>query len=243
MREPAQTAVELVATIFGLAALWIGLAQAKGRLMGRRIWTTYVVEILTLAAILVPAYLGPWWFLAAVSAIGLACAIEAARALGRMGLAGLTLLYPGLFLGALFALGAAPTGFGDVFFCYAAVEINDSSAYLIGATFGKARPFPALSPNKTVAGLVGGLVTTIAMAPLFHFAVPSLSREQVLIGGGFLAGAGTAGDLFASSIKRAARIKDFGAVIPTHGGVLDVYDSLIFVAPLFQAYLWACRAE
>ena len=218
------------------------MAQAFGRLRGRRIWTTFGVEILTLAAVFVPAFLGPPWFACAVIAIGIACVWEASRVLSVNRRSRLALIYPGLFVPALVAMGITRTGFGDVFFCYAMVELNDSFAYLTGATFGKRRPFPVLSPNKTIAGLVGGLVATIAMAPLFHFAVPSLSGTQVLGASILLAVAGTAGDLLSSSIKRAAGVKDFGSAVPAHGGVLDVYDSLIFVAPLFLGYLSYCRA-
>lgn len=243
MPEPARTAIVMIAIFFGLAATWIGLAQAFGRLRGRRIWTTFGLEVLTLAAILVPAFFGPPWFAGAVGAIGLACMVEAARALATRRLGGLVIVYPGLFLAALIAIGVTPTGFGDVFFCYAIVEINDSFAYLIGATFGKTRPFPTLSPRKTVAGLVGGLVSAIATAPLFHFAVPVLSREQVLMAGALIALFGAVGDLAASAIKRGAHIKDFGGFVPTHGGVLDVYDSLIFVSPFFHAFLSYCRAR
>jgi CDP-diglyceride synthetase len=244
MPEPAKTAISLVATCFVAAAAWILAAQAMGRLRGRRIWTTFFVEILVLAAILVPVFLGPSWFAGAVFAIGVVCGVEVARALQKAGGVGAaSLFYPGVFLLFLAALGASPTGPGDVFFCYAMVEINDSCAYLVGATFGKRRPFPTLSPNKTVAGLVGGPLLTVTLSPLFRFAVPGLSLAQVLGAAAMLAVLGTAGDLLASGIKRAAKIKDFGAIVPTHGGVFDVYDSLVFAAPFFNTYLLFCRAR
>jgi len=256
MPEPAKTAILLVVTCFAVAAVWILVAQATGRLRGRRIWTTFLVEILILAAIFIPAFLGPVWFAASIAAIGLACCREMARALGKTRLLGTaeprslstrallaSLLYPGLFVLFVIALGAPPTGPGDVFFCYAMVEVNDSCAYLVGATFGKRRPFPTLSPNKTVAGLVGGPLLTVVLSPLFHFAVPALTLSQVLVAAALLAGLGTLGDLAASAVKRAAKVKDYGSVVPTHGGVFDVYDSLIFVAPFFHTYLSFCRAR
>lgn len=250
MFEPAKTAIELVVACFTVAAIWIGTAQAFGRLRGRRIWITFFVEIVVLAAIFGPALLGPPWYAGAILVIGLASTREMTLTIARtdMGAAAgrglrwgrpllIALFYPGLFLAFLVALGASPTGFADVFFCYAMVELNDSCAYLVGATFGKARPFPNLSPNKTLAGLVGGPILTVAISPLFHFALPELSLPELLLAAALLAVLGSAGDLIASAIKRAARVKDFGTWVPTHGGVLDVYDSLIFVAPFFWAFL------
>lgn len=240
MPEPAKTAILLVVACFTVAAIWILVAQAFGRLRGRRIWTTFFVEVLVLTAVFGPAFAGPTWFGAAILLIGLACVHEAAKALTPR--RWLALVYPGVFVLFLLAIGSSPTGFTDVFFGYAMVELNDSCAYLVGATFGRRRPFPTLSPGKTVAGLVGGPLLTIALAPLFHFAVPDLSLAQLLFAAALLAILGTTGDLLASAIKRAAGIKDFGTRVPTHGGVLDVYDSLIFVAPPFYGYLAWCRA-
>lgn len=250
MFEPRKTAFLLVVACFTVAALWIGVAQAFGRLRGRRIWVAFLVEILVLAAIFLPAFLGPVWYAGAILAIGLAAGREMTLTVARMGESAsagggprrgrallIALFYPGLFVAFLIALGVSPTGFADVFFCYAMVELNDSCAYLVGATFGKTRPFPNLSPNKTVAGLVGGPILTVALSPLFHFAMPGLSLGQLLFAAALLAGLGAAGDLIASAIKRAAGVKDFGTWVPTHGGVLDVYDSLIFAAPFFLAFL------
>lgn len=257
MFEPEKTAILLVVACFTVAALWIGVAQAFGRLRGRRIWTTFFVEILVLSAIFGPALLGPAWYAASILVIGLATGLEMTQTIARTPIGGagagrwpgsgrpllIALLYPGLFLVFLLALGASPTGFADVFFCYAMVELNDSCAYLVGATFGKTRPFPSLSPNKTTAGLVGGPILTVALSPLFHFALPELALSEVVLSAALLALLGTAGDLIASAIKRAARVKDFGTLVPTHGGVLDVYDSLIFVAPFFYACLSYYRAR
>lgn len=256
MFEPAKTAIVLAVACFTIAAIWIGAAQAFGRLRGRRIWTTYFVEVLVLAAIFGPALLGPSWFAAVILVIGLATGREMAHTIARTEIAAeegtrprwgrallIALVYPGMFLVFLLALGASPTGFADVFFCYAMVELNDSCAYLVGGTFGKTRPFPNLSPNKTTAGLIGGPVLTVALSPLFHFALPELSLPELLLAASLLAVLGTAGDLIASAIKRAARVKDFGTLVPTHGGVLDVYDSLIFVAPFFYACLSYYRAR
>jgi len=149
-------------------------------------------------------------------------------------------VYPGLCLAHLLALSARDDGFGDVVFCYGLVEVNDSIAYLAGRSLGGRKLWPELSPNKTVAGSVVGLAGTLALAPLFRFAVPSLTGPQALAGAALLAVGGQVGDLVASRFKRQAGVKDYGSLVPAHGGILDVYDSLIFVSPFFYYYLVLC---
>ena len=94
-----------------------------------------------------------------------------------------------------------------------------------------------LSPNKTVAGSLAGLGATIAGAGLLAFAVPALTATQVIAAGLLIALAGQAGDLVASSIKRMAGVKDFSGLVPVQGGVLDIYDALIFSSPVFYWYV------
>ena len=249
------------------------------------------MEILVLAAVFVPAYLGGPWMAAAVlllagmcawelygaldrtgarphRALGVlaACAVVLATAVGGLaggfavaGVGGTLLapllwrrapravvaiataaVYPGLCLAHLLALSARADGFGDVVFCYGLVEVNDSIAFLAGRSLGGRRLWPELSPNKTVAGSVVGLAGTLALAPLFRFAVPALSAGQALGGAALLAVGGQVGDLVASRFKRKGGVKDYGSLVPAHGGVLDVYDSLIFVSPFFYYYLVLC---
>jgi phosphatidate cytidylyltransferase len=155
----------------------------------------------------------------------------------RAGRTLVALVYPGLGLAHLLALGALPGGFGYVVFCYGLTEINDSAAFLVGSSLGRTRPWPRLSPNKTVEGCLGGLAITLAVAPALRFAVPGLGLAAVMGGAALLGLGGLVGDLVASRFKRDAGLKDYGALVPTHGGVLDVYDSLIFTAPLFRGYL------
>ena len=71
----------------------------------------------------------------------------------------------------------------------------------------------------------------------FWFAVPEFGALRLAGAGALIAAAGLAGDLFASRLKRRVGVKDYGEAIPTQGGVLDVYDAFIFVAPVFYYYL------
>ncbi len=123
---------------------------------------------------------------------------------------------------------------------------SDSFAYLTGRRFGKRKLSPLLSPHKTVEGLIGGVAGAMLCAVLIYFlyvsVLPSVlhypapvTAPNGFIGLLFLAAVGALlgviGDLFASSVKRQAQIKDYGTLFPGHGGVLDRFDSLLVVAP------------
>ncbi len=115
------------------------------------------------------------------------------------------------------------------------IWVNDSFAYVVGKTLGKRKIFPSVSPKKTVEGTLGGLVFALVAAAILGWATPVLHTWEWLILGTVLVGMGSYGDLIESRLKRAAGIKDSGAILPGHGGMLDRLDSLVFAAPF--AYL------
>jgi phosphatidate cytidylyltransferase len=147
------------------------------------------------------------------------------------------IIYPFVCLAFFVEIGRMDGGFGYVILYYGLAEVNDSAAYLIGSSIGRRKIFPRLSPNKTVEGVVGGILTTILIAFVLRFAVPGFGAWELIGAGILIAAAGTAGDLFASRLKRRVGVKDYGEAIPTQGGVLDVYDAFAFVAPVFYYYL------
>ena len=115
------------------------------------------------------------------------------------------------------------------------IWMNDSFAYLVGKQFGKNKLYPSVSPKKTVEGAVGGLVFGLLAAVLIAQIDPLLSLSQWLILATVVVITGNLGDLLESKFKRVAGVKDSGAILPGHGGMLDRLDSLIFAAPF--AYL------
>jgi len=123
----------------------------------------------------------------------------------------------------------------------AAVGLNDVGAYVTGKTLGGPKLLPHTSPNKTVSGAIGGLVvTTVFVFALSGpiFAETTLAGVWHRLGLGLIIGvAGQLGDLMLSSIKRDLGVKDTGAVIPGHGGVLDRANSLLLVAPSVFHYV------
>ena len=153
----------------------------------------------------------------------------------------LVMVYP---LGLLLAFGFFGFDRTDVsrtalMLVFAAPCMADNNAYLFGRKFGKTKLCPAISPNKTVEGYIAGLVGG-PMGGLLVYFLQKLWGLDVhwgwLVGLGFAGGViGQFGDLFASTFKRWAGIKDFGTLLPKHGGVVDRLDSAMLFAPIVAA--------
>lgn len=111
----------------------------------------------------------------------------------------------------------------------------DTCAYCVGKLIGKKKIFPVLSPKKSLEGCIGGVVGAALLGAVYSYFV--MAREPEVIGGAALiCGLGAVvsmvGDLAASAIKRNKGIKDYGKLIPGHGGIMDRFDSVIVTAPL-----------
>lgn len=136
------------------------------------------------------------------------------------------------------ALIAAFINFGHrastekVCFIYFMVVVFDGFSQLCGQLFGKRKLIPSISPNKTIAGLVGALVI-VSSTSLFLFPSMELSDMQTLMTSLFICFSALLGDLLASWYKRICRIKDYGTLIPGHGGILDRFDSFIFSGAMY----------
>ncbi len=114
---------------------------------------------------------------------------------------------------------------------------TDTFAYFSGMFLGKHKLCPRVSPKKTIEGSIGGLTGTVIACGVFaYFILPEALASFMILGA---IGSATAqmGDLSASMVKRWTGIKDFGKIMPGHGGVLDRFDSIIFTAPLVYYYI------
>ena len=109
---------------------------------------------------------------------------------------------------------------------------SDIFAYFTGYFLGKHKMAPNLSPKKTIEGAVGGLAGSSVLSWLFGFIFMRDMALVCLVLGLVGGAAGMAGDLTASMFKRKMGIKDYGKLIPGHGGIMDRFDSVIFVAPV-----------
>jgi phosphatidate cytidylyltransferase len=154
--------------------------------------------------------------------------------LQAVGLATLGFLYVGWMFGHLAFLVNTTNAYGYVLFVIFAVEICDIAAYTFGKLFGRRALRSNVSPKKTWGGSIGGLAVAMALPWALWFSFPASFDWRAKILTGLIVGiGGQLGDLSISVLKRDLGIKDMGAAIPGHGGVLDRIDSLIFVAPLF----------
>ncbi|QGP93230.1 Cytidylyltransferase family protein [Neomoorella glycerini] len=146
--------------------------------------------------------------------------------------------YVGGLLAYLPLLRLLPGGSGALILTFILTWANDTGAYFCGRIFGRRHPWPNLSPGKTWAGAIGGLLLTVvaakALGPLL---LPALN-SRLLVGLAVLTAiAAQAGDLIESGFKRQAGVKDSGWLLPGHGGILDRFDSLLLVAPVVYYYL------
>ncbi|MEP6756969.1 MAG: phosphatidate cytidylyltransferase [Chthonomonadales bacterium] len=116
------------------------------------------------------------------------------------------------------------------------VWATDSFAFFAGHAFGKTKLAPTISPNKTVEGAIGGAVAGTLFGTLFGYLMLHNTGSGAIIGA-IAAIFGQAGDLLESAIKRRLGTKDFGRLLPGHGGVLDRFDSLMVVTVLVAIYI------
>ena len=142
---------------------------------------------------------------------------------------------------AFSSLGAVLSHQNGIFYLLMLLNFSsvcDMGAYFVGSTLGKHKLCPEISPKKTVEGAVGGILSSVVVTLIlvFAFSVTEKLAAALILTVPFCI-LGMIGDLFASAIKRTAGIKDYGNLIPGHGGILDRFDSIIMIAPLFSLFV------
>lgn len=147
-------------------------------------------------------------------------------------------VYVAVMLSYVFRIRALEDGIILIWLVYICTWINDTCAYLVGVLIGKHKMTPKLSPKKSYEGAIGGIAGTALIGALYgyifrgmlvNFVNPVFVCAIACSLGAFLS---IFGDLAASAIKRNHDIKDYGKIIPGHGGILDRFDSMIFTAPV-----------
>lgn len=125
-------------------------------------------------------------------------------------------------------------------FVYVVVAAFDGFSQVIGQLLGKHKLAHRISPGKTIEGAAGGLIAAVSIATLLH-RLPPVSPVQAAMMGTGLSLTGLCGDLLASWYKRLHSVKDFGNILPGHGGVLDRFDSLLTAITAFWIYTLIVR--
>jgi phosphatidate cytidylyltransferase len=170
-----------------------------------------------------------------------------AKPLGSLAVTVFGVLYAGATLAYAYALRhhrfvvEPAAGAALVFFPIALTWVSDTAAYIAGRALGKRKLMPTVSPGKTVAGAIGGVIASMAGAWIYNdmllrpLAQLALAPWTALAFGAVISGVGQVGDLVESLFKREAGVKDSSTIFSAHGGVLDRLDSLYFAIPV--AYL------
>lgn len=206
-----------------------------------------LMPILMVFAVAMPAilrYLGSapmvLWLLLLLGSIMAAKIFDLEKTtLDRMGSTVMGFLYVGVLPAMLVLIYREDLGPLPIMMVFVSVWVADSAAYTVGRLIGKTPLAPALSPKKSVEGAVGSVIITAAVLGLFWFWSDVTVVERVFFGGA-IALAAIFGDLFESALKREAGVKDSGALLPGHGGLLDRVDSLLAAAPIayFLLVIW-----
>ncbi|WP_240375342.1 phosphatidate cytidylyltransferase [Bacillus piscicola] len=137
----------------------------------------------------------------------------------------------------LLARSVEETGLLLVFYILFTIWSTDTGAYLVGRKWGRHKLWSAISPKKTIEGFVGGIGLAIVIGFSLHFFVPLFPSVSTLLLFLIVTSIfGQFGDLVESALKRHYEVKDSGDLLPGHGGILDRFDSLIFVMPILHLF-------
>jgi phosphatidate cytidylyltransferase len=222
-----------------LAAFLIGATglYAASRKQGRAVRHSRLIKFISYFCIVnlvvLGALAGHWILSGMMAAIALLGAHELYRALprasgDRLSVAlGMAAAYSLIAAGAVFFVWLSPVK--ETVFVYLIVCAFDGFSQVTGQSFGRHQLAPAISPGKTIEGSAGGLLFAVGMALLLR-PVVGWSAPKAVIACCYIAAAALAGDLLASHVKRKAGIKDYSNLLPSHGGILDRFDSFLFAA-------------
>ena len=211
----------------------------------RELATRTAVGVILIIVALVEAVLGGWPFAILVAAIATIMYLEWSRMVGSWGLAWKLFGFVYCLLPAISLLWIREraefqglgSGFDLLIWVFLVVWSTDIGAYFAGRAIGGPKLAPSISPNKTVAGLIGGVLAATILAGLWVYAVKLPATLLALAAP--LAVAAQLGDLFESGLKRRSGVKDSGTWLPGHGGLLDRLDGLVPVAILTAAMMLA----
>jgi predicted CDP-diglyceride synthetase/phosphatidate cytidylyltransferase len=238
VNEAVQTFTLVLLGLFGVGGVLIAIASAFSR-TPKKLLTLYGLELAQVGAIVGPALLGSPWIELGYALLAAACAFELGQCLQRSGVKTFAAFASAISVacvsfGALIVLARAHVA--ALLFCYVIIELNDTAAWALGSALGKKRVWPALSPNKTWVGLAAGAGVCCTFPLVLRFLLPSLTTGVLVLSGLGLFVLGTLGDGLASYAKRRAGLRVFSDLIPHQGGVLDLYDSLVFAAPFWLGF-------
>jgi phosphatidate cytidylyltransferase len=159
------------------------------------------------------------------------------RMLENVMLAGGGVIFFGYFLAHMSYLQRSPLGLGYLLYVMLGTQLNDAFGFIFGKLFGRHRWTP-ISPNKTVEGSLAAAATTLLLAfAQWKIAMPNVPLWGVVAAGLIVGLGGQVGDLTMANVKRNVGVKDFGNLLPGHGGVTDRVNSLMITVPAFAHFM------
>jgi phosphatidate cytidylyltransferase len=230
----------IIGSLFTFGALLIALShrfRQPDSLNKNTDWTKYGIYLLLVVSLLTLAYSSRLLLALILGAISVAGSLELYRNLRHKSAYPFVLSLTFFFflllcLGHLLFQNTA-TWFSGFAFIFILVATTDSFSQLWGKLLGNHKLCPGLSPGKTQEGLIGGILSTVAISLLLKFLLSGADPLHLVVLALMISASATGGDLLFSYIKRRIGIKDFSGILPGHGGILDRFDSLILTAPVF----------
>jgi phosphatidate cytidylyltransferase len=248
----------LVMLPIALGALWLGqlawvvlvtvvsvIAFSEfARVTGLQVKPMLAVVYGTIVAENMFAYLGTYNFFMATPMWAILILILVPIALNRtegmaqaVMLSGAGIIFFGYFLAHLSYLQRSPLGLGYLLYLLLGTQLNDAFGYIFGKLFGRHRWTP-ISPNKTIEGSLMAATATLLLAfAQWKIAMPNVPLWGVVAGGLIVGLGGQVGDLTMANVKRNVGVKDFGTLLPGHGGMTDRVNSLMVTAPAFAHFM------
>nr|WP_106784254.1 phosphatidate cytidylyltransferase [Lysinibacillus timonensis] len=204
--------------LLGIFVLFATLMPSEWSLYVEEIVTYSKYELLTIAIILLLAY---------------SVVVKNSFSFDEVAFILLGALYIGI--GFYYLIATREAGLNYIIYALLVVWVTDSGAYFTGRKLGKKKLWPEISPNKTVEGFIGGIIVAVIAASIMQWLFPfNVSWGYFVIVTIVSSVFGQLGDLVESAIKRHYAVKDSGWILPGHGGILDRFDSLLFVLPLLN---------
>jgi len=211
------TPLLIVASYFAMGGIATAIVNERKPEGSKERWTKYIVYLLIVSSMLALIWNSMFsWTAAIIILVGGYEVISIGQGHKKAMLIALPLYAA---IGYLFLMYATFSFEDDTLFLYVVVLTFDGFSQLSGQLFGKTKLAPKISPGKTIEGLIGGFVFAV---------LTSLLLNKPLWVATIICVAAMIGDLLASYYKRKCGVKDYGNLIPAHGGILDRFDSLIF---------------
>lgn len=175
------------------------------------------------------------FYLTVMIILGISVVSKNAYTIDEAGFPVVTSLYVGMGFQNL--VTARADSLAILLFAFFVVWATDIGAYMVGRQIGKHKLWPEISPNKTIEGALGGVASAVVIAVIFILIQPQIFQHNLvtmIIFTIIFSIVGQFGDLVESAIKRHYGVKDSGKILPGHGGILDRFDSMLFVFPMMH---------